>query len=75
VYPAGILESLGLHAHLASAVAPFVAAVALRFLLGESRFTTWFVSLSTMWFAINVLVAPYSPGTQREVESLRALFR
>ena len=75
MYPVGILESLGLHAHLASAVAPFVVAMALRFLLGKSRFTTWFVSLSTMWFAINVLVAPYSPGTQREIESLWALFR
>jgi hypothetical protein len=75
VYPAGILESLGLHAHVASAVAPFAAAVALRFLLGKSRFTTWFVSLSTMWFAINVLVAPYSPQTQREIQSLWALFR
>jgi uncharacterized membrane protein len=49
--------------------------MALRVLLGKSRFTTWFVSLSTMWFSINVLVAPYSPGTQREIESLWALFR
>ena len=75
MYPAGILESLALHAHVGSAVAPFAAALTLRFLLGKSRFTTWFVSLSTLWFAINVLMAPYSPETQREIESVWTLFR
>jgi uncharacterized membrane protein len=75
VYPAGILESVGLHAHLASAVVPFVVALMLRFLLGRSRFTTWLVSLSVMWFAINVLMAPYSLEAQREIESLGAHFR
>ena len=52
-----------------------VVAMALRLLLGKSRFTAWFVSLSTMWFAINVLMTPYSPERQREIESLWALFR
>jgi hypothetical protein len=33
------------------------------------------VGLSTMWFAINVLLAPYSLETQHEIESLWALFR
>ena len=75
MYPAGILESLAFHAHVASAVAPFAAALTLRFLLGKSRFTTWLVSLSTLWFVINVLIAPYSPEAQREIESLWALFR
>ena len=75
MYPAGILESLGQHARVAWAVAPFVAAMALRLLLGRSRFTAWLVSLSAMWFAINVFMAPYSLETQREIESLGALFR
>lgn len=75
MHPAGIFESLGLPVHLAAAVAPFVAALALRFVLGKSRVTAWLVSLGTMWFAINVLMAPYSPEAQHEIESLWAHFR
>jgi hypothetical protein len=75
VYHAGILEFLGTHAHVAWAVAPFLAAMALRLLLGKTRFISLLVSLSAMWFAINVLMTPYSPERQREIESLWALFR
>jgi uncharacterized membrane protein len=75
VHPADIIESLGHHARVASAVAPFVVAMALRLMLGKSRFTAWCVTLGTMWFAINVLLAPYSPQAQHEIESLWALFR
>jgi hypothetical protein len=75
VYPAGIFESQGAHSHLVSAVAPFAAALILRLLLGKSRLTTWLVSLGTMWFVINVLLAPYSLEAQHEMESLWARFR
>ena len=39
------------------AVAPFVVAMLLRFLLGKTQFTRWTIALGTMWFAINVLRA------------------
>jgi hypothetical protein len=75
VSTAGILDSLSAHAHLAAALAPFVMALALRLLLGKNRLTTWLVSLSTMWFVINVLLTPYSPAIQREIESSWVHFR
>ena len=75
MYPAGIIEILRSHAHVASALAPFAVAMALRLLVGKGRFTTWCVSLGTLWFAINALMTPYSLGAQREIESLWALFR
>lgn len=57
------------------AVAPFVVAMLLRFLLGRTQFTRWTIAISTMWFAINVLLAPYSAGVRQELVDLGNRFR
>ena len=57
------------------AIAPFVVAILLRFLLGRTQFTRWRVAISTMWFAINVLLAPYSDGIRQELTDLGNHFR
>jgi hypothetical protein len=33
------------------------------------------VTLSTMWFAINILMAPYSAGMRQDIQSLTSMFR
>lgn len=60
---------------VAYAVAPFVIAMLLRVLLGKTQFTRWTIALSTMWFAINVLMAPYSDGIRQELVDLGNRFR
>ena len=70
-----LLEALSPHARVVTAVAPFALAVVLRLVLGRSRFTRTLISLGTMWFAINVMAAPYSERMQEEIRSLRAAFR
>ena len=56
-------------------MAPFVVAMLLRLLLGRTQFTRWSIALSTMWFAINVLLAPYSTGVRQELIELGNRFR
>ena len=58
-----------------AAVAPFVVAMVLRFLLGRTQFTRWGVMLSTMWFAMNVLLAPYCTPVRQELIELGNRFR
>lgn len=70
-----ILEELSPHARVATAVAPFAAAILARLFLGRNRITRALLSAATMWFAINVLMAPYSSRMQADIEGLRALFR
>lgn len=71
-----ILERFSPYARVATALAPFVLAVILRVLVGKNRFTRLFLSISTTWFAINILLAPYSARMQTELSSsIRALFR
>ncbi len=57
------------------ALAPFVMAIIARVICGRQAWTRWFVTLSTMWFAMNVLLAPYASGIRREVLSLGSMFR
>ena len=57
------------------AVAPFIAAMLLRLLLGRTQFTRWTVTLGTMWFAINVLLAPYSAGIRQDLFDIGQRFR
>ena len=68
-----IVDALSPHARVATAVAPFAGAMVLRLALGSNRFTQWLISLSTMWFLVNVLLAPYSPGMRDDLVTLRRL--
>lgn len=48
---------------IATALAPFIGALLLRVLLGRNRVTRFLISASTTWFAVNVLLAPFTdPG-------------
>ena len=70
-----IFEDLSPHARVATAVLPFVAAMLLRLILGKNRLTQVLVSMSTTWFAVNVLMAPLSEGMRRDILDVRSWFR
>lgn len=70
-----LLEDLSPHARVATAVAPFVLAALLRIFLGRNRLTGMLLSLGTMWFAINVLAAPYSARMTQDLRNLQYIFR
>jgi hypothetical protein len=57
------------------AVAPFVVAMILRLVLGRTQFTRWNIAISTMWFTINVLLAPYCDGIRQELIDFGSRFR
>lgn len=73
--PASILDDLSPHARVATAVAPFLLAIVLRLIFGKNRITRVLLSISTTWFAINIMMAPYSVSMRRDLDNLRAMFR
>jgi hypothetical protein len=58
-----------------TALAPFLVAMLLRLLLGRTQFTRWSVMVGTMWFAINILLAPYSDGVRQDLMDFSSRFR
>jgi hypothetical protein len=60
---------------VALAVAPFLVSILTRIIFGRRTWTRWFVTVSTMWFATNVLLAPHSAGIRRQVMGLGSVFR
>ena len=75
MFPGSILEDLSPHARVATAIAPFFVAILLRLILGKCRLTRLLISYSTMWFAINVLMAPFSQGMRSDIFHLSHWFR
>jgi hypothetical protein len=73
--PGDLIDELSPHARVATALIPFLAALLIRLLFGKNRLTRAILSLSTMWFAINVLMAPFSVGLRREMLDFRWIFR
>ena len=71
--PGDVINGLSPHARVVTAVVPFAIAVAMRLVLGNNRLTRWLISVSVMWFAANVLMAPYSAGMREDLRSLRTL--
>jgi len=70
-----LLDDLSPHLRVATAVAPFVAALLLRIVLGKNRLTGVLISVGTMWFAINVFAAPYSARMTQDLQNLQSIFR
>ena len=69
--PAGkLFVDLGPYARIGMAIAPFLVAMLLRLLFGKNRLTGLLVTLTTMWFTVNVLVAPYSIQMQQELRRI-----
>ena len=73
--PGDLIDALSPHARVATALIPFLGAVLMRLLFGKNRLTRAILSLSTMWFAINVLMAPFSLALRRELLDFRWIFR
>ena len=73
--PVSIFEDLSPYARVVTAVLPFVVAILLRLFLGKNQVTRVLLSVSTTWFAINVLMAPLSEGMRRDLIDLRSWFR
>jgi hypothetical protein len=70
-----IFEDLSPHARVATAVLPFAAAMLLRLVLGKNWLTGLLISLTTTWFAICVLMTPFSEGMRRDLLDVRSWFR
>ena len=75
-WPGAILDRLSPYARVVTAVVPFLAAIVLRLMFGKNRMTRALLSISTMWFAANVFMAPYSYSMRQDLLNLgRAVFR
>jgi hypothetical protein len=75
VVPGSIIDSFTPNARVATALAPFAVALMSRIILGRGNLTRWLITLSTMWFAINVLMAPYSAGMRQDLVDLQQMLR
>jgi hypothetical protein len=73
VSPGNLFNDLSPHARVVTAILPFALAVFVRVILGNNPLTRWMISLSVLWFAANVLMAPYSAGMRQDIQNLRIL--
>lgn len=73
--PVNFFDDLSPHARVVTALGPFLVAIVLRLIVGKNRITRILLSASTTWFAINVLLTPYSSHMQNDIESIRSIFR
>lgn len=71
----GFWEALSPYARVATAVLPFVVALVVRIVFGRTRLTRVLVSLGTMWFVMNILMAPYSVRMRQDIHELQYIFR
>jgi hypothetical protein len=76
MYLARIFDHLSPYARVVTAITPFLAAIVCRLIFGKNRVTRVLLSVSTVWFAVNVFMAPYSYGMRQDLVNLRrAMFR
>lgn len=69
------VDALSPHVRVATALIPFLAALVLRLIIGKNRLSRVVLSLATMWFAVNVLMAPYSVGMRQQILRLGTRLR
>jgi len=70
-----LVDTISPYARVTTAIAPFAAASILRFAMGRNKLTAWLISIATMWFLVNVLVAPYSEGMRDDLHSIQSMLR
>lgn len=75
VLPGALFDAFTPDVRVATAVAPFLAAMMARVYLGRSNLTRWLITAGTMWFTFNVLMAPYSAGMRQDLMDLQQMFR
>jgi hypothetical protein len=54
------IENVLPYLRVATAVIPFLAALLVRLLLGANRVTRFLLSAATTWFAVNILLSPFT---------------
>ena len=70
VSPSSLLDDFNPHVQVATALVPFLVALAVRLIVGKTRVARAILTLSTMWFAINVLLAPFADDLRQEIFEL-----
>jgi hypothetical protein len=76
MFPGAIFDRLSPYARVVTAIVPFLAAIVLRLFFGKNKVTRALLSIGTIWFALNVFLAPYSYGMRQDLVNLRrAMFR
>lgn len=70
-----LFDSLSPHARVAAALIPFLVALVLRLLFGKNQVTRVALSVATLWFAVNVMMAPYSVEMRQEILNLGTRLR
>jgi len=74
--PGNVFNHISPYARVVAAITPFLGALVLRLIFGKNRFTRTVLSVSTIWFAVNVFMAPYSYGMRQDLQNLQhAVFR
>ena len=68
-----LFQDVSPYARVSTAVVPFLGAVVLRLLFGKNRITQILLSLATLWFCANILMAPYSEPMQRDLRELHIM--
>jgi hypothetical protein len=71
MFPGAIFDRLSPYARVVTAIMPFLAAIVLRLIFGKNRVTQALLSIGTIWFAVNVFMAPYSNGMRQDLVNLR----
>jgi hypothetical protein len=76
MFPGKIFDHLSPYARVVTAIVPFLVAIVLRLMFGKNQVTRALLSIATIWFAVNVFMAPYSYGMRQDLVNLRrAVFR
>lgn len=70
-----LVDSFSPHARVATALIPFLVALVLRLLFGKNQVTRVALSVATLWFAVNVMMAPYSVEMRQEILNLGTRLR
>ena len=73
--PGNVFNELSPQVRVVTAALPFTIAIFVRLVMGNNQLTRWLLSLSVLWFAVNILMAPYSAGMRQDIRSLRTLLR
>jgi hypothetical protein len=69
--PGIIFDRLSPYARVVTAVTPFLGAIVCRLIFGKNQITRALLSIGTIWFALNVFLAPYSYGMRQDLKNLQ----
>ena len=75
MFPGTLLDAFTPVERIAIASAPFAGAIILRVAFGRHPIIRWLVTITTLWFTLNVLLAPYSSDVRQDILEIPARFR